>query len=139
MKYQIFLLLTTYYLLHTTYVDAVTQAPPKQPVPIGDVIPAKPGIDISQFFGFGDIASLGESTSRLVAPIFSLAMFLVLLYFLVGSFKYLRAGSNKEEVEGARFMIEHAIFGFILLMAVFLVLQFLLSSLFSITDFQIIK
>jgi len=36
-------------------------------------------------------------------------------------------------------MIEHALFGFILLMFSFLVLQFLLYRLFGITDFQIIK
>ncbi|MDP3974079.1 MAG: hypothetical protein Q8P92_04610 [Candidatus Daviesbacteria bacterium] len=97
------------------------------------------GVDISQFFGFGDITSLGEGTSRLVAPIFSIAMALVLIYFLLGAFKYLRAGGNKEEVEGARLMIEHALFGFILLMFSFLVLQFLLYRLFGITDFQIFK
>ncbi|MBI2020448.1 hypothetical protein HYS94_03415 [Candidatus Daviesbacteria bacterium] len=66
-----------------------------------------------------------------------MAAVLVVLYFLFGAFKYLRAGGNKEEVEGARQMIEHAIFGFILLMFAFLILQFLLSFLFGVTNFRL--
>lgn len=74
---------------------------------------------------------MGQGTSFLVPTIFSAAAFLVILYFLLGAFKYLKAGGNKEEVEGGRQMIEHAIVGFIILMFAFLVIQFLLSSLFG--------
>lgn len=100
--------------------------------------PSYAQVDIGEKFGFGDIKSLGEGTSKLVVPMFSVATSLVVLYFLFGSFKYLRAGGNKEEVEGARQIIEHAIFGFILLIFSFLVLQFLLSSLFGQPIYPII-
>lgn len=99
----------------------------QSPIPIGDK------------FGFGNIISLGETTSKLVTPAFSITAVMVILYFLFGAFRYLRAGGNKEEVEGARQMISHAIIGFIILMFTFLILQFLLSGLFGDTGLQIIK
>lgn len=97
------------------------------------------GVDIGKNFGFGWITSLGEGTSRLIGPFFSIAAALVIIYFLFGAFKYLKAGGNKEEVEAARQMITHAIIGFALLMSAFVILQFLLSSLFNITGFEIIR
>ncbi len=65
-------------------------------------------------------------------PIFSIATFLVILYFLLGAFRYLKAGENKEEVEAAKKMITQGIVGFIILMFSFLVLQFFLKRLFNI-------
>lgn len=117
--YVLCILLTTYYILHTTPVYA--------DVTIGDR------------FGFGGIKSLGEATTNLVGPVFSLAAAAVVVYFLLGAFKYLRSDGNKEEVEGARQMITQAIVGFAILMFAFFILQFLLSSLFGITNLQIIK
>lgn len=101
--------------------------------------PAYAEVKIGEEFGFKDIKSLGEGTSRLVVPFFSVAAVIVVIYFMVGAYKYLTSGGNKEEVEGARNMITHAIIGFILLMFAFLVLQFLLWSLFEIKDFPIIS
>ena len=74
---------------------------------------------------------MGQGTSLLIPGIFSFAFFLVIFYFLLGGFKYLKAGGNKEEVEGGRQMINHAIIGFIILMLAFFILQFLLTSLFG--------
>ena len=95
-------------------------------------------VDIGKDFGYGYLKNLGQGTNLLVTPIFSIAAFLVILYFLLGAFKYLKAGGSKEEVEAARQMIVHAIVGFFLLMLAFLILQFILSSLFNITGFKII-
>jgi len=100
-------------------------------------IPTYAQVDIGSKFGFGDIKSLGEATTRLVTPAFQLTAAAVVIYFLLGAFKYLTSGGNKEEVAGARQMIVHAIIGFIILMFAFLILQFILSSLFSVTDLQI--
>lgn len=94
-------------------------------------------VKLREKFGFGDIQSLGQATSKLVGPAFSLAAAIVVIYFLLGAFKYMRAEANKEEIEGARNMIIHAIIGFIILMFVFFILPFFLSSLFRITDFRI--
>lgn len=95
-------------------------------------------VDIGKEFGFGNIRSLGEGTTKLVFPIFQIAAVLVVIYFLLGAFRFLRAGGNKEEAEAGRQMINHAVIGFIMLMFAFLILQFLLSNLFKIEGFQII-
>lgn len=120
-------MLTAYYLLHATYYISPAYAA---------------GVDIGKEFGFGDITSLGEGTSRLVPLIFSAAAFLVIFYFLLGAFQYLRAGGNKEEVEKGRQMITQAVVGFILLILSFLVIQFILAGLFgseSVGIFNIFK
>lgn len=89
-------------------------------------------VKISEKFGFGDIKSLGEATSRLVLPAFEVTAAIVIIYFLVGAFFYLKAGGDKEQLERARNMINHAIVGFFILMLAFLVIQFLLAFLFDI-------
>lgn len=93
------------------------------------------GVQISDCFGFGDFTSFGQVVSELVPAAFSIAAAAVVIYFLWGAFNYLKSGGNKEDVAGARQMITHAIIGFIILMFAFLILQFLLSSLFDITGF----
>ncbi len=100
------------------------------------VTPVHAKVDIGDTFGFGNIRSLAEGTQKLITPTFSIATTLVIIYFLFGAFKYLKSGGNKEEIEGARQMIIHAIIGFIILMFAFLILQFLLSRLFG-TNFGI--
>lgn len=70
-------------------------------------------------------------------PFFSVATALVIIYFLSGAFKYVKSGGNKEEVDGARQMITHAIWGFFILMFAFWILQFLLARLFGVTTFRI--
>lgn len=84
-------------------------------------------IKIEDFFGFGDIKSLGEATSRLVVPAFEVTAAIVIIYFLIGAFFYLKAGGDKEQLERARSMINHAIVGFIILMFAFFILDFILG------------
>lgn len=95
-------------------------------------------LPLSSSFGFGEIISLGQGTTSLVRPMFALAAALVTIYFLIAAFKYLKAGANKEDVEGARQMITHSIIGFAILMLTFLILQYLLATLFGIKDLKII-
>ncbi|OGE25324.1 hypothetical protein A3C26_00655 [Candidatus Daviesbacteria bacterium RIFCSPHIGHO2_02_FULL_39_12] len=110
--------------------------------------PAYADVKIGEVFGFGSkcpdnspaaICSLGQATSKLVIPAFSVSTAAVVIYFLLGAFKYLMSGGRKEEIEGARNMIFHAIIGFIILMFAFLILQFLLFKLFDIKEFGIIE
>lgn len=102
----------------------ITQAPPKLP--------------LGEKFGFGDIKTLGEGTFRLVPTIFSIATVLVVIYFLIAAFKYMKAGANKEDIESAKQMIIHSLIGFMLLMLAFLILQFLLATLFDIKTLRLI-
>lgn len=96
-------------------------------------------VDIGTTFGFGGITSLGDAVSRLVPIAFSLAAVAVVIYFLMGSLKFLMSGGNKEAVAEGRNMITHAIIGFIILIFSFLIIQFLLSALFGITDLRLFK
>lgn len=95
-------------------------------------------VEIKDFFGFGDITSLGQGVNKLIAPMFSVAAALVVIYFLFGAFKWLRSQGNKEELEGARQMITHAIIGFIILIFAFFVLQYI-PQFFELPGLDIIK
>lgn len=80
---------------------------------------------LSNQYDFGWYQSLGQFVSQLLPTLFSIAALGVVFYFLFGAFKYLTAAGNKEAVSSARGMITHSIVGFIILMMVFLVMQFL--------------
>lgn len=103
MKYQLFFFLLSFYLFLTTPIHAA--------------------INIGQEFDFGDIGTLGEGVTRFVTPAFSLATVSVVIYFLIGAFKYLTSAGNKEAVAGARGMMAHALIGFAILMFAFLILD----------------
>lgn len=127
-RFQIVSLFTFIFLLFTFPTPVYAACTPgASPVNIGDC------------FGFGGFGSLGDTTSKLVRPAFDISAVAVVIYFLLGAFKYLMSGGKKEEIEGARNMIFHSIVGFIVLMFAFLILQFLLSSLFEIKQFQIFQ
>lgn len=93
------------------------------------------GIKIKECFGFGNITSLGDATSRLVVPAFSLAAVAVVIYFLMGAFKFLHSAGNKEEAAAARSMITHAIIGFMILIFIFFIIPFLLAKLLGVRNF----
>lgn len=97
-----------------------------------NIIPkAYAAVDISKEYGFGDLSSLGQGIDRLVYPAFFLAMLAVTIYFVYAAFKYTISGGDKEAVGEARKMITHSIVGFVLLMFLFLVLNFLFYRLFG--------
>jgi len=131
-----FILYSLYSLFFPISVSAANVNPNPNPDP--DCIDPGGGISIGKCFGFGEFTSLGEVVSKIVPAMFSVATAVVVLYFLVGAFKYIQSRGNKEEVAAAQNIIIHAAIGFIILMFAFLILQFLLSSLFEIDKFKII-
>lgn len=80
---------------------------------------------IKDIFGFGDISSLGVGLDRIIPLVFSLAAILVVFYFLLGAFELVYSEGDKNAVASAQAKITHAIIGFILLIFLFLVLQYL--------------
>ncbi|MBU3957438.1 hypothetical protein KKI19_04165 [Patescibacteria group bacterium] len=82
-------------------------------------------IDLSKQYSFGQIKSLAQGFGYLIGLGFAIAAIAVIFYFTVGSFKFLTSGGDKNAVASARDMLVHAIIGFILLMVMFLILQFL--------------
>lgn len=94
--------------------------------------PDPSGVPISKYFGYGYLTSLGEATSRLVVPVFSLAAFIVTWYFLWGAWDWMLSEGDKQKVADARNKITQAIVGFIILIFAFFILQFMLFKLFNI-------
>jgi heme O synthase-like polyprenyltransferase len=100
--------------------------------------PVHAQVPIKDYFSFSNITSLGQATQNLVTPAFSIATTLVVFYFLIGAFRYLKAGGNKEDMEGARQMITHSIIGFFILILAFLALQFI-PQYFKLPGLDIIR
>lgn len=127
----------------TQFVGQILQPKPGQiPLPGFSLIPtAYAQVNIGDEFGLATpkTTNLGEAVGLLVIPTFSIATAAVIIYFLIGAFKWVSSGGDKEAVSSAQRMITHAVIGFIILMFTFLILQFLLSSLFGITGFKIIQ
>lgn len=99
---------------------------------------ASQGFSIPQSYGYGDVTNLGDAFTKLVGPTFSIAAVILIIYFAVGSYKYIRSAGDKNEVQGAQQMILHALIGFMLLMLMFLMMQFI-PQFFKLEGFSIVK
>lgn len=82
-------------------------------------------VDLQKAYGFGYISNVGEAFSHLITPGFEIAGTALVIYLLIGGFRYITSGGEKEAVAGARAMITHGIIGFVLLILLFLVLKFI--------------
>ena len=144
------LLLVSAAFLVSQFVGQILQPRPEQSLPGFSLVPQAPliptayaqapsPVDIGKEFGLATdkTKNLGSAVGLLVAPTFSIATVAVVIYFLIGAFKMVSAGSDKDAIGSARGMITHAIIGFILLMFAFLILQFIPQA-FGI-DFSIFK
>lgn len=103
------------------------------------VSPVFAQVRIEDKYAFGNIKNLGQGVDLLVGPAFTLAIVAVVLYFVIGAFKYLASGGDKDTIEGARKMMTHAVIGFVLIMFTFFILPYLLDALFGITMLKIIR
>lgn len=82
-------------------------------------------VNLGDEFGLGKISTLGEGFTRLVMPAFELAGVAVAIYLLVGAIKFITSGGDKNAVASAQQMITHAIIGFVLLVLLFVIAQFI--------------
>ncbi|MBI2011483.1 hypothetical protein HYS91_01810 [Candidatus Daviesbacteria bacterium] len=95
-------------------------------------------VSIKDNYAFGFLKSLGEGIGFLVGPTFMIATVSVSFYLIIGAFRFLISGGDKEKIASARGMITHAIIAFIMLILLFLVVQFVPNFL-GLKGFQIIK
>jgi hypothetical protein len=93
-------------------------------------------VSIGENYAFGGIKSFGEGLGYLVNPAFSLAGILLIIWFLWGTFDILVSGGDKEKVAAGRNKITHVIIGFMLLILMFLVLQFI-PRFFGLKGFEL--
>lgn len=84
-----------------------------------------PTVNLSNEYAFGELQSLGQIINGAMPIIFSIAALSVVIYFLIGAVKFITSSGDKNAVAGARDMIVHAIIGFILLMLLFLIMEFI--------------
>lgn len=96
--------------------------------------------NLEEDFDFGHsvygFSSLGQFINRIITLTFSIAAMLVVFYFIIGAFELITSQGDKAHIVSARSKIYHSIIGFILLMALFLVMQYLLPAL-GVTDLNI--
>lgn len=85
--------------------------------------------NISESFAYGNISSLGALANMLIPVGFSIAAIMVVFYFLIGAFELITSQGDKAHIVSARAKIYHAIIGFILLMVLFLILQYVPEAL----------
>lgn len=95
-------------------------------------------VDLGDQFAFGWIKSVGEGTNLLITPVFAIATAAVTLYFIIGGLQFLLSGGEKEAIGKAKNRITHAIIGFILLMVLFLFIQFI-SQFLNLPEINLIK
>ncbi|KKS12140.1 MAG: hypothetical protein UU67_C0057G0011 [Candidatus Daviesbacteria bacterium GW2011_GWB1_41_5] len=95
-------------------------------------------VDLGGQYQFGHVKTLAQGWEYLIMPAFSIAAAAVVIYFVIGGLRYLLSGGDKEAVSKAQKMITHAIIGFVLLIVMFLILQFIPEFL-GIEGFKIIK
>jgi hypothetical protein len=100
--------------------------------------PTDARLDVQYEFGY-TFSSLGEFTQTLVPLAFSIAALMVVFYFIIGSIELINSQGDKAHIVSARSKIYHSIIGFILLIAIFVIMQYLIPALLApTTTFRII-
>lgn len=85
--------------------------------------------DISKDFKLLQVDSLNKLISTALNVVFFAAALLMLYNLILGAFRYLSAGDNKDNVAKARQRITWALFGFVFIIAAFSVSQYVKSVL----------
>lgn len=87
-------------------------------------------IDLAEVlpFGIGHWSSAGELFSRLVPFAFGIAALAIFIYLISGAVRWILSGGNKDAIAAARGSIVNAIIGFIMLIFLLLVINYLLPA-----------
>lgn len=73
--------------------------------------------------------SLSTFVSTLTPIAFSIAAVMVMFYFIIGAFELITSQGDKGHIVSARAKIYHSIIGFVLLILIFLIMQYLPQAL----------
>jgi hypothetical protein len=94
---------------------------------------AQPVGHIGESFGFGKLGgeelSLGLIVNTLSLTAFSIASMMVTFYFIIAAFELITSQGDKAHIVSARSKIYHSLIGFMILIALFFVMQYLLPAL----------
>lgn len=75
---------------------------------------------------YGDLSTFVSTLSPLV---FSIAAVMVMFYFIIAAFELITSQGDKGHIVSARSKIYHSIIGFILLILIFLIMQYIPKAL----------
>jgi hypothetical protein len=95
-------------------------------------------INLKNEYAFGEINTFGQGVSYLVMPAFAVAGVILVFWFLWGAFDIIISQGEKERIAAGRNRITHTIIGFLMLIAMFLILQYLPQFLLR-SDFNFIS
>lgn len=73
--------------------------------------------------------SLGTVVKVLVPLAFWIAALMVVFYFIIAAFELITSQGDKAHIVSARSKIYHSIIGFILLIAIFLIMQYIVPAI----------
>lgn len=82
--------------------------------------------------------SLGKLTTILIPLAFSIAAIMISFYFIIAAFELITSQGDKAHIVSARSKIYHSIIGFILLIALFIILQYIIPAFLGSDTFKII-
>lgn len=99
--------------------------------------PAHAAINIGDEYAFGGITSFGQMISILTPYAFALAGIITVVYFIIGAFEMIISFGDKNAVSAAKDKMMHAIIGFILILAMFVIFR-ALPYLLQLNNFNII-
>ncbi len=94
-------------------------------------------LDIKKDYSLGFLVSIGAAVKPLIGPIFAVAGTIVFIYFIVGAFRMIISQGDKNIIHSAREEMVHGIVGFILLIFLFLVAEYLPKFL-GFSNFNIV-
>lgn len=86
-------------------------------------------VDLKDHYAYGNLGSLSQGLGYLIMPMFALASLAVTIYLILGAFKFLSSGGDKEGIAAGKNMITHALIAFLMLIMLFLVLEYLLEAI----------
>ncbi len=89
------------------------------------IIPLFGPVYLDQYYGLSGVSSLQELTSQLMVPAFIIISLGVFFYLVIGGYKFLTSGGDKNAVESARRMITHALIAGLLIIFIFLIIKLL--------------
>lgn len=76
-------------------------------------------------FPLNSFSSAGDFVNSLVLPAFAIGGILLTFYLIIGAFKWMTSGGEKQALADAREMMTHAIIGFFGLVLLFLIVKFI--------------
>ena len=86
-------------------------------------------VNIGTEFGFGKYESLGDFVALLIPLAFSVASIMVTFYFIIAALEMITSQGDKGHLVSARSKIYHSIIGFILLILIFILMQYIIPAI----------